>query len=218
MPSEYRQRTGRFCSKKCEGVSRRKPFEIKKIRKPQSFSEVVCCNCSKTFTKRTDHVTANNYCGRKCFGLANRAENPISEDKEYQKKYMQIYVVQNKEKLNENRRKWNDKNKAKKLGIQRKYRQSHKDFLAASMRARRFGLKASAFTPNEWDAMKQFYDYKCLCCGRQEPEIKLTVDHIIPFILGGQHSADNIQPLCRSCNSSKSIKATDYRPKEKANV
>jgi len=29
---------------------------------------------------------------------------------------------------------------------------------------------------------------------------------------GGTHDPDNVQPLCKSCNSKKAIKIIDYRP------
>lgn len=40
----------------------------------------------------------------------------------------------------------------------------------------------------------------CLECGVTED---LTLDHIYPWSLGGQHTADNLRVLCRSCNSKK---------------
>ena len=56
----------------------------------------------------------------------------------------------------------------------------------------------------EWDAKKLEYHFTCPKCGKKEPEIKLSVDHIIPLSKGGKHCIENIQPLCKGCNSSKS--------------
>lgn len=65
-------------------------------------------------------------------------------------------------------------------------------------------LKApDAFTKKEWEDLKKLYNYSCLMCNRQEPEITLTIDHIIPSSKLGTNDILNIQPLCRSCNSSK---------------
>lgn len=66
-------------------------------------------------------------------------------------------------------------------------------------------------TSQEWEQVKAQYNYTCLRCYRIEPEIKLTVDHIIPLSLGGSNSIDNLQPLCIQCNSGKKDKAIDYR-------
>lgn len=75
-------------------------------------------------------------------------------------------------------------------------------------------LQASGkFTMAEWSKLKEEYDYTCLSCKRREPEIKLTVDHVIPLCRGGTHSIENIQPLCKSCNSIKGKKFIDFRPK-----
>ena len=66
-------------------------------------------------------------------------------------------------------------------------------------------------TTKDWRVLKLRYLYMCLCCKRQEPEIKLEQDHIIPLSSGGTDYIENIQPLCRSCNGVKYTKTKDYR-------
>lgn len=48
----------------------------------------------------------------------------------------------------------------------------------------------------------------CLCCGTTE---NISLDHIKPIHKGGLNELDNLQPLCKSCNSRKGIQIIDYR-------
>jgi hypothetical protein len=52
------------------------------------------------------------------------------------------------------------------------------------------------------------YGKKCLCCGSID---KISLDHIIPVQKGGKDEVENLQPLCKSCNSKKNIQIIDYR-------
>lgn len=94
---------------------------------------------------------------------------------------------------------------------QRKYRQTHKEEINArksKARATSYGNSGS-HTPKEWADLKSKYNNRCLRCGRSD--IPMTKDHILPITKGGTDNIDNIQPLCRSCNSSKNDTYIDYR-------
>ncbi|MFJ4286435.1 HNH endonuclease [Paenarthrobacter nicotinovorans] len=44
--------------------------------------------------------------------------------------------------------------------------------------------------------------YACVSCGQRR---QLSLDHIHPYSLGGQDTYENLQTLCKSCNSSKGV-------------
>ncbi len=92
------------------------------------------------------------------------------------------------------------------------YKQHPEKSVAASNRRRARKLASGgSHSEEEWESLKAFYDYKCLRCGKREPEIQLTRDHVIPLTQGGTDSIDNVQPLCARCNSKKNNKHMDYR-------
>ena len=59
------------------------------------------------------------------------------------------------------------------------------------------------FSIQEWKTLLQRYDHRCAYCLR--PNVRLTRDHVIPLAKGGQHTASNIVPACRNCNSQKHV-------------
>lgn len=58
-------------------------------------------------------------------------------------------------------------------------------------------------TAYEWTMKLKKFNYKCAHCYTDE---NIEMDHKIPLSKGGKHHIDNIQPLCRSCNSKKGNK------------
>lgn len=50
--------------------------------------------------------------------------------------------------------------------------------------------------------------YRCLKCGDHQG---LAADHITPESLGGETTLDNLQTLCKRCNSEKRATEIDYR-------
>lgn len=49
---------------------------------------------------------------------------------------------------------------------------------------------------------------RCLACGNRS---KLTLDHIVPQVLGGTNDFLNLQTLCERCNRAKGAQVIDYR-------
>jgi len=78
-------------------------------------------------------------------------------------------------------------------------------------RSRRLNA-GGTITRDEWLAVCEKYNNKCAICHKELP---LTMDHIIPLSKGGTHTVENIQPLCKSCNSRKSNKIVGELENEK---
>lgn len=79
------------------------------------------------------------------------------------------------------------------------------------LRRNRKNRAEGSHTEAEWETLKAHYNYTCLRCGKHEPEITLTRDHIVPLTQEGSDWITNIQPLCPTCNSTKNDKTIDYR-------
>ena len=49
--------------------------------------------------------------------------------------------------------------------------------------------------------------HRCLCCGTKH---RLQIDHIISKYYGGEHSLDNLQTLCDTCNREKATEEINF--------
>ena len=54
-----------------------------------------------------------------------------------------------------------------------------------------------------FEKLKYKYNFKCAHCSQSE---SLTIDHIIPQSRGGSDDINNLQILCKRCNSKKGSK------------
>ncbi len=77
-----------------------------------------------------------------------------------------------------------------------KYLQIKRD----DQRRRRYALQSGKNDYEGWMTMLEEYNYACAYCHSTED---ITQDHIIPLSKGGANVIENIQPLCRTCNSKK---------------
>lgn len=146
----------------------------------------------------------------------NREKSRASGRRHYYKhreeciKRVKEWTDNHKETYNNHIKDWHDRHYEEGVMSRRKYRATHKAELKEDLRRKRTLMSEGDLTKSEWQSILDKYGRRCLCCGRSDVEI--TMDHIVPLEIGGPHTAENVQPLCRSCNSSKKQKTTDYRP------
>jgi len=62
----------------------------------------------------------------------------------------------------------------------------------------------------EKEQVKRRDGHKCLCCGAKGKGIRLQIDHIIPYNLGGETSVENSQTLCSVCNRDKKLNELNF--------
>lgn len=139
------------------------------------------------------------------------------------------YREQHRERLLEQQREWNACN-AERLKSYRAARyQANREEICARERERYARVAAAdpekyrakfhqrraqiqsnggTYTSEEWHILCSRYGNICLRC---YAKTKLTVDHIVPVSRGGSNSIENLQPLCRFCNATKSDKIINYR-------
>lgn len=85
---------------------------------------------------------------------------------------------------------------------------------AASSYRRQLKRNGGSHTHEEWEALKARNGHKCVACGKAEPKIRLTKDHVIPVCRGGRDDIQNIQALCEFCNRSKNARLV-WVPKQR---
>lgn len=144
---------------------------------------------------------------------AEKSKKYRQEHLEKYREYRNKWKINNPEKDKESKKKYKLKNKEKIRESERKRRHANPEKVAIKTHRRRARKmnNGGTFADKEWLKVKEIYNYTCLRGFDSESNVKLTIDHVIPLVLGGLNSIENIQPLCLSCNSSKGTKSTDYR-------
>jgi 5-methylcytosine-specific restriction endonuclease McrA len=162
-----------------------------------------CSRCGQTKTADDFYVDRRRRFGH--YPYCKNCRKAIdSRDDEKIKAYHRRHYEQNRDSYGNRANKWVKNNPDKRRAIVRIH--AHK------RRAWKRGSDGS-FTQQEWLLVCEYCHNECLCCGKREPDITLTPDHIVPLSRGGSNTIDNIQPLCLTCNISKNARTVDYRGK-----
>jgi len=177
-----------------------------------------CIPCKLAYLTRwrSDHPTRN---------VDYKAEREAN-DPGWQARYWAEYYARNKECLHASQKAYRQAHpelivergkqsrikRADKIKITfKRWHEKNRDRRCATQHRRAWRIKGhgGTHTAEEWQAVKAAYKNTCLMCGKREPEIKLTFDHVDPF---GPNTIENCQPLCGGCNASKGQHFIDYRP------
>lgn len=151
-------------------------------RKVLAMTEFNCDKCGKASSQKASQykLTKRHFCSRKCY-YAWQKENRTKDEHPRWEGGVD---------LSEARRRWYQKNKAR---------------VAAMAKERRLReLNAGQHTEAEWQAVLK--QYNGLCAYRDDGHDckgKITKEHIVPLIMGGSNTIDNIKPACSWYNSKK---------------
>ena len=194
-----------YCNEKCRHAMERVKYKeyYKKwwIEHTWIFNNKEKRICSVCDTKFLPKYKCQFYCSEKCrkksWKIKHR-EEVLKKEREYNairkldpiKKQIDKESNKKSRQNNEKRHEWRRNYRARKVSNGGKH------------------------TLEQWKELKIKYNFTCVGCGKQEPEIKLTEDHIVPlsrFIEWAKknnpnykaNDIKNIQPLCQSCNSKK---------------
>ena len=211
-----------FTKKQCTKCKKRKPLnEFSKKKHGPGGLNSWCFECNREYNRKYKESNFEKERERKRKWREDNCENERARTQKYRE--------DNIEKIRERKRKWRENNREYVNECARKYRaqnlgrvvESVRKWLKANPekateyyhnRRARVEHNGGTFTAREWRELKERHKYTCLRCGKREPEIKLAPDHVLPLAKGGANIIENIQPLCRSCNSKKHAKHIDYRP------
>ncbi len=125
-----------------------------------------------------------------------------------------INYEKNREKRIETMRAWRAANPDKAYQATKNWKVNNPDKVRvhdSNKRVRReFLIADQVLPPDTLEILKEKFGETCLSPGCDRVDV--TMDHVVPLVLGGRHHIDNLQLLCISHNSSKGGRnSNDYR-------
>lgn len=119
------------------------------------------------------------------------------------KAYKRDYYLRNKELVKERAMAWGKANPEKLKEYQQKvYAKNPSKYAFYHKRRQRLKkTNGGTHTFEDWQGLLK--EHNNICWGCKKTNVILTEDHKIPLTKGGTDLIENIQPLCKSCNSKK---------------
>lgn len=166
-----------------------------------------CTKCNKEkdvseFHLRSDNGKLRNEC-KSCYALLGKPARDKFEKSKHGKLYRSAYAktdaglargrryrLSEKGAASELRYNSSEKGKASRARIKARRRQRDKDTI-------------NDLTANEWNEILLMQHNLCNICSIGFEETPPQRDHIVPVFRGGSLTKDNVQALCKSCNSFK---------------
>lgn len=115
------------------------------------------------------------------------------------------WMAANPERVRAYKKAWRDANTERSRQGAKAWQAANPERMRASNARRRARLASvrSTLTAEEWEAILEAAGYACIYCGCSN---RLEQDHLTPISKGGEHTAENVAPACKPCNSSKGTK------------
>lgn len=124
------------------------------------------------------------------------------------------YRKRNADRIAARNKAWNEANPEKRRELDRAFRAKNPHKIRqyhATRRAVENGAEVNDLTAAQWSEIKAAYGHRCAYCHKKSQ--RLTQDHVVPLSRGGHHTASNVVPACKSCNSRKGAReAPTYQP------
>lgn len=192
--------------KRCSKCGAEKPLsEFYKDRHASDGLTHSCQVCQRAMARRWQERNAEH---RTAYGKQWRETNR-QYDKERKAQWYVTRAEQERERARRYRQEHPDQVRAA-IKAYRKAKPEKIHTIQQRRRARKY-QQGGSYTEQQWVSLKHQYNCTCLRCGRSEPDIRLTADHVIPISRGGSSYIENIQPLCDDCNRWKNAKTIDFR-------
>lgn len=207
-------------TKTCTACQIEKPLEDFYVDKRGKYGRYA--RCKPCFQRASDESRKRDMLANPEKWSARYKERAAALPKERKREYNRVWRTHHPEKVSEAIRRAHERNPEIYARMKRDWlvrmKRDHPDQLAAMhavrdgrRRARVLGAAISDLTRAQWEEIKKQYAYRCAYCGKKP--MKLTQDHVIPLARGGNHTASNIVPACKPCNSRKNVHAApDFQP------